>query len=106
MLLSIAPKLPSSYAPLRTKYAHIKLCLDCSIKVFNVSVNVQVVVTVLLEYINLCVCNIAANLKILLIFTVFSQCFYTIPFFIMQNRLSYSFCNHQCTEIVPIMLEL
>ena len=50
MLLSIAPKFPllcSNYAPIMlscvplcSKYAHIKLCLDCSIRVPNASVNV------------------------------------------------------------------
>ena len=49
-----------SCVPLCSKYAHIKLCLDCSSRVPNASVNVlleyfnfQYSVTVLLEYIDL-----------------------------------------------------
>ena len=60
MLLSNAPKFPllcSNYVPLCSIYAHIKLCLDCSIRVFNASVNVLIgyfnMWRLSLEYINL-----------------------------------------------------
>jgi len=94
-----APIMPSCI-PLCSKYAHIKFCIGCSIRVPNVPVTVPLGYFNIrwLSYYSILIFNYSFlhNVAVYVFFCL--TALHTSPFWIMQNRQGFSFSDNQSTK--------
>ena len=95
-----------SCVPLCSKYAHIKFCIDCSIRESNAPMTVLLgyfnIILWWLSYWSISILNhsFLHNVAVYVIF--FITAFHTIPFWIIQNRQGFSFSDNQSTKLCLI----